>query len=109
MLDAVFLNMRDHRRIAGCGITSTYNLDEHEGIKNLMFIILKRIRMEGFSAIEYYHLYPKFLGHILPYIRESKIVYVEDLAEGLENGAAALLGLFSGCNVGKQVLVVAHE
>ncbi|KAF3972567.1 hypothetical protein CMV_003945 [Castanea mollissima] len=109
MLDAVLLNMRDHGRIAGCGMTSTYNLDEPEGIKNLMFIIYKRIRMEGFSAIEYYHLYPKFLDHILPYIRESKIVYVEDLAEGLENGAAALLGLFSGRNVGKQVLIVAHE
>ena len=109
MLDAVLQNMRDHGRIAGCGMTSTYNLDEPEGIKNLMFIIYKRIRMEGFSAIEYYHLYPKFLDHILPYIRESKIVYVEDLAEGLENGAAALLGLFSGRNVGKQVLVVARE
>ena len=109
MLDAVLLNMRDHGRIAACGMTSTYNLDEPEGIKNLMFIIYKRIRMEGFSAIEYYHLYPKFLDHILPYIRESKIVYVEDLAEGLENGAAAVLGLFSGRNVGKQVLVVAHE
>ncbi|XP_030940218.1 2-alkenal reductase (NADP(+)-dependent)-like [Quercus lobata] len=108
MLDAVLLNMRDHGRIAGCGMTSTYNLDEPERI-NLMFIIYKRIRMEGFSAIEYFHLYPKFLDHILPYIRESKIVYVEDLAEGLENGAAALLGLFSGCNVGKQVLVVSRE
>uniref|UniRef100_A0A7N2MTB7 Alcohol dehydrogenase-like C-terminal domain-containing protein n=1 Tax=Quercus lobata TaxID=97700 RepID=A0A7N2MTB7_QUELO len=109
MLDAVLLNMRDHGRIAGCGMTSTHNLDEPERIKNLMFIIYKRIRMEGFSAIEYFHLYPKFLDHILPYIRESKIVYVEDLAEGLENGAAALLGLFSGCNVGKQVLVVSRE
>uniref|UniRef100_A0A7N2MTD4 Alcohol dehydrogenase-like C-terminal domain-containing protein n=1 Tax=Quercus lobata TaxID=97700 RepID=A0A7N2MTD4_QUELO len=109
MLDAVLLNMRDHGRIARCGMTSTYNLDEPERIKNLMFIIYKRIRMEGFSAIEYFHLYPKFLDHILPYIRESVIVYVEDLAEGLENGATALLGLFIGCNVGKQVLVVSRE
>ncbi|KAK4566288.1 hypothetical protein RGQ29_002505 [Quercus rubra] len=109
MLDAVLLNMRHHRCIAGCGMTSTYNLDEPERIKNLLFIIYMRIRMEGFSAIEYYHLYPKFLDHVLPYIRESKIVYVEDLAEGLENGVAALLRLFSGCNVGKQVLVVSHE
>nr|POE54120.1 2-alkenal reductase (nadp(+)-dependent) [Quercus suber] len=90
-------------------MTSTYNLDELEGIKNLMFIIYKRILMEGSSAIEYYHLYPKFLDHIFPYIRESKIVYVEGLAEGLENGLVALLGLFSGRNVGKQVLVVACE
>ena len=75
MLDAVLLNMRDHGRIAGCGMTTTYNLDEPEGIKILMFIIYKRIRMEGFSAIEYYHLYPKFLDHILPYIRETKLAF----------------------------------
>ena len=75
MLDAVLLNMRDHGRIAGCGMTSTYNLDEPEGIKNLMFIIYKRIRMEGFSTIEYYHLYPKFLDHILPYIRGTKLAF----------------------------------
>jgi NADPH-dependent curcumin reductase CurA len=36
-------------------------------------------------------------------------VYVEDIAEGLENGPAALVGLFSGRNVGKQVLVIARE
>jgi NADPH-dependent curcumin reductase CurA len=34
---------------------------------------------------------------------------VEDIAEGLENGPAALVGLFSGHNVGKQVVVVTHE
>jgi NADPH-dependent curcumin reductase CurA len=36
-------------------------------------------------------------------------VYVEDIAEGLENGPAALVALFSGRNVGKQVVLVARE
>ena len=48
-------------------------------------------------------------GHIvLPYIREKKMVYVEDIIEGLENGPAALVGLFRGRNFGKQVGVVAR-
>ena len=46
---------------------------------------------------------------MLPYIREGKIAYVEDIAECLENGPAALVGIFSGHNVGKQVVVVARE
>ena len=46
---------------------------------------------------------------MLPYIREGKIAYVEDIAEGLENGPAALVGIFSGHNVRKQVVVVARE
>ena len=109
MLDAVLLNMRIHGRISGCGMTSQYNLDDPYGVKNLIFIIYKQLRMEGFSTIEYRHLYPKFLDFMLPLIREGKIVYVEDIAEGLENGATALIRLFNGHNVGKQVLVIARE
>lgn len=59
--------------------------------------------------MDFVHLYPKFLEFLLPNIREGKVVYVEDIAEGLENGPSALVGLFSGRNVGKQVLVVSHE
>jgi NADPH-dependent curcumin reductase CurA len=57
--------------------------------------------MQGFAVFDYCHLYPKFLKTVLPYIKEEKIVYVEDIAEGLESGPTALVGLFSGCNVGK--------
>ncbi|GMY32927.1 2-alkenal reductase (nadp(+)-dependent) [Fagus crenata] len=109
MLDAVLLNMRAHGRISGCGMISQYNLDEPEGVHNLMHMIYKRVRIEGFVVFDYYHLYPKFLEFVLPHIAEGKIVYVEDIAEGLESGPAALIGLFSGLNVGKQVVLVAHE
>ncbi|KAF8041608.1 hypothetical protein BT93_A0262 [Corymbia citriodora subsp. variegata] len=108
-LDAVLLNMKLHGRISVCGMISQYNLEQPEGVHNLMQIILKRVRMEGFSVFSYYHLYPKFLEIVLPWIREGRIVYVEDTAEGLENGPAALVGLFSGRNVGKQVVLVARE
>ncbi|XP_061350642.1 NADP-dependent alkenal double bond reductase P2-like isoform X2 [Gastrolobium bilobum] len=108
-LDAVLLNMRIHGRIPVCGMISQYNLSQPEGVTNLTSLIYKRIRMQGFVVADFYHLYPKFLEFVLPLIREGKIEYVEDIAEGLENGPAALVGLFSGRNVGKQVLVVARE
>lgn len=109
MLDAVLLNMRLHGRIAVCGMISQYNLDQNEGVHNLFCLITKRIRMEGFLVFDYYHLYPKFLEVILPQIKEGKVVYVEDIAEGLENAPSALIGLFSGRNTGKQLVVVAPE
>ena len=109
MLDVVLLNMRHHGRIAVCGMISQYNLDEPEGIKNLLHIGFKWIQMKGFTHRNYYHLYPKLLDLVLPYIREKKMVYVEDTVEGLESGPAALVGLFSGRNFGKQVVVVARE
>ncbi|CDP08090.1 unnamed protein product [Coffea canephora] len=39
-------------------------------------------------------------------IKEGKITYVEDIAEGLENAPSSLIGLFSGLNIGKQVVSV---
>ncbi|KAJ1395452.1 Polyketide synthase, enoylreductase domain [Sesbania bispinosa] len=108
-LDAVLLNMRVHGRIPVCGMVSQYNLTQLEGVTNLANLIFKRVRMEGFAVFDFYHLYSKFLEFVLPHIREGKVVYVEDIAEGLENGPAALVGLYSGRNVGKQVLVVARE
>ncbi|KAK2990321.1 hypothetical protein RJ640_003593 [Escallonia rubra] len=109
MLDAVLVNMRLCGRISVCGLISQYNLDKHEGVHNLVCLVTKRIRMEGFLVAAYFHLYPKFLDTVLSYLKEGKISYVEDIAEGLESAPAALVGLFSGRNVGKQVVVVANE
>ncbi|KAB1218167.1 2-alkenal reductase (NADP(+)-dependent) [Morella rubra] len=109
MLDAVLLNMRVHCRIAACGMISQYNLEKPEGVHNLTNVILRQARIEGFLAPNYYHKYPQLLELVLPYIREGKITYVEDKTEGIESGPAALVGLFRGRNVGKQVVVVARE
>ncbi|KAL0368706.1 UNVERIFIED_CONTAM: 2-alkenal reductase (NADP(+)-dependent) [Sesamum calycinum] len=109
MLDAVLLNMRFHGRISVCGMISQYNLEELEGVKNLFNVVTKRIHMKGFVIFDHYHLYPKFLDTVVPLIREGKITYVEDIAEGLESAPSALVGLFSGRNIGKQVVVVARE
>lgn len=109
MLDAVLLNMKLHGRIAVCGMISQYNLDKPEGIHNLFCLISKRIRMEGFVAFEYFNQYQKFLELVLPWIKEGKLTYLEDIADGLDSAPAALVGLFSGRNVGKQVVAVARE
>lgn len=108
-LDAVLLNMRINGRIAVCGMISQYNLEKPEGVHNLMNLIVKRIRMQGFIVTDHYNLYPKFLELVLPYLRQGKIEYVEDIIEGLENAPSALIGLFTGRNVGKQVVVVSRE
>ncbi|MED6179478.1 hypothetical protein PIB30_001241 [Stylosanthes scabra] len=108
-LDAVLLNMRINGRIVVCGMISQYERSQPEGVTNLTNLITKRIRMQGFVVSDYYPKYSKFLEYIVPKIKEGKIVYVEDIAEGLENGPAALVGLFKGLNVGKQVLVLARE
>ncbi|MED6188616.1 hypothetical protein PIB30_087547 [Stylosanthes scabra] len=108
-LEAALLNMRRRGRIVVAGMISQYELDEPQGIKNLVNIIFKQIKIEAFTVFDYYDLYPEFLETVVPYIKEGKITYVEDIAEGIENGPAALEAMFTGRSAGKQVVLVAHD
>ncbi|KAJ0784201.1 putative oxidoreductase [Helianthus annuus] len=109
MLEAVLSNMRINGRISVCGMISQYNLEQGEGVHNLSQLIAKDVRMQGFLVSRYFHKLPKYFEMIMPLIKQGKICYIEDFAEGLESAPAALVGLFSGRNVGKQVVVVARE
>ncbi|KAL5096050.1 hypothetical protein RYX36_000377 [Vicia faba] len=109
MLDAALLNMNIHGRIAVCGMISQSTVSNPNGIRNLTSLIYKRIRMEGFLQSDYLHLFPKFLEQVSSFYKQGKIVYFEDMNEGLESAPAAFVGLFHGKNVGKQVIRVAHE
>lgn len=109
MLAAVLENMNNHGRIAACGMISQYNLEEGQGIKNLTYVVAKRIRMEGFVILDYWGRYPEFVEKVKGYLKEGKITYLEDIAEGLENAPAALVGLFEGKNIGKQVVRISNE
>jgi NADPH-dependent curcumin reductase CurA len=110
MLDAALLNMRLHGRIPVCGMISQYNLEQPEGAHNLFYLISKRVRMEGFIVMDHFNDYHKFEEEMVGYLKlDGKINYVEDVAEGLEKAPAALIGLFTGRNVGKQLVAVARE
>ncbi|KAG6400030.1 hypothetical protein SASPL_141518 [Salvia splendens] len=107
MLEAVLNSMRLNGRVALCGMISQYNsLEQPEGVHNLINALVKQVHMEGFFTSDHYHLYPKFLEMVVPLIKEEKITYVEDIAEGIESAPGALFGLYSGRNVGKLLVVV---
>ncbi|XP_059065346.1 2-alkenal reductase (NADP(+)-dependent)-like isoform X1 [Cryptomeria japonica] len=109
MLDAVLRNMKVHGRIAVCGMISQKSFQNEGGIQYISLAIPKRIRLEGFLQSDYMHLYPQFLENVINYIKQGKITYIEDVAEGLENAPAAFVGLFHGKNLGKQVVHINDE
>uniref|UniRef100_A0A0D9XXX4 Enoyl reductase (ER) domain-containing protein n=1 Tax=Leersia perrieri TaxID=77586 RepID=A0A0D9XXX4_9ORYZ len=109
MLDAVLPNMRMGGRITACGMISQYNLERPEGVHNLLYIITKNLRMEGFLLPKYFSVYGRFEEEMAGYLREGKIVCVEDIAKGLNAAPAALIGLFTGHNIGKQLVAITHD
>ncbi|CAN6380928.1 unnamed protein product [Urochloa humidicola] len=108
-LDAALLQMRKDGRVVVCGMISQYNLEQPDGVRNLFTIIPKAVRVEGFNVSCYFHMYSRFEEEMAGYIKEGKVIVVEDVVEGIESTPAALVGLFAGRNVGKQLVALARE
>ncbi|KAK3220006.1 hypothetical protein Dsin_013976 [Dipteronia sinensis] len=88
------------------GFDGAFNYKEEP---DLNAALKRRIRMQGFVVFDYCSMYPKFLDMVLPYLREGRLVYVEDITEGILNGPAAFLGIFTGKCFGKKVIKVSGE
>jgi NADPH-dependent curcumin reductase CurA len=56
-LDAVLINANNFARIIACGMITTYGKEDSYGVKNLMKIVSKRIRFEGFIQSDLRDLY----------------------------------------------------
>jgi NADPH-dependent curcumin reductase CurA len=65
--------------------------------------------MEGFLVLDHFSTYSKFEEEMVGYLKEGKITIVEDVVEGIEKVPKALIGLFSGHNIGKQLVTIARE
>ncbi|CAL4933422.1 unnamed protein product [Urochloa decumbens] len=114
-LDAALLCMRPRGRVAVCGMVSQYNLeDAAAGVRmcNLPWLVAKRVHMEGFNVADYLAdaaYYRRFEEEMAGYLRDGRVAYVEDVVEGLHGAPPALVGIFQGRNVGRQLIVVARE
>jgi NADPH-dependent curcumin reductase CurA len=107
-LEAAIDRMADFGRIAMCGGISGYNDEEPApGPKNLMILIQRRIRMEGFIVIDYMDRFEAAMQELGGWVMEGKIAWREDVQEGFDNIPATLQRLFSGANTGKQMLKLA--
>ncbi|KAJ7553861.1 hypothetical protein O6H91_06G115900 [Diphasiastrum complanatum] len=106
MLEAVLENMNKLGQIPVCGMISDYNLAKPEGISNLFHIVTKSLRMQGFAVTEYEHLYEEFTERVSGLLKDKKLVYFEDVSEGLEKAPRALIDLFEGKNIGKKIVKI---
>jgi hypothetical protein len=108
ILDAALANLALRARVVMCGGISGYNEKEPPaGPRNLMNVVIQRARMEGFIIIDYVSRFPEAAAALQEWIREGKIVHEEDVQEGIENAPATFLRLFTGQNIGKQLLKLA--
>ncbi len=108
MLDAAILNMKDHGRIVVSGQVSEYNRgpDDLVGIRNVTRFITHKLRMEGLVVFDYFKSFRMAQTELASWIHEGKLIYTEDISEGLEGSANAFIGLFEGENHGRRLVKV---
>jgi NADPH-dependent curcumin reductase CurA len=103
VLDAVMLQMNPFGRIAVCGMIAVYG-GAPIPMSFPRLILSQRLKVQGFIISEHEALRPKALAELGAGVASGAIKYRESVAHGLPAAPGALLGLFQGKNLGKQLV-----
>ncbi|WP_070364988.1 NADP-dependent oxidoreductase [Halodesulfurarchaeum formicicum] len=105
--DAVFTKLNLDARVAVCGQIAHYN-DEGvpTGPRKLPQLIPVRAKVQGLLVHDYISRFETADEQLGKWVASGEIKHRESVVEGLENAPNAFLGLFSGENIGKQVVAV---
>ncbi|WJX72327.1 hypothetical protein P8452_56216 [Trifolium repens] len=109
MLEAAVDNMKAFGRVSVCGVISEYTNAENKASPKMLNLVYKRITIRGFLAADFLNVFGDFTAKTLDYLRDGELQVIEDRSLGVESIPSAFVGLFSGDNVGKKVVVLADE
>ncbi len=104
-LQAALNVMNPFGRIAACGMIASYNnAVPAPGPNNLMLIVGKKIRINGFIVWDHEDMHADFLRTMTDWIQTGRIATRETVVTGLDNAVDAFLNLFTGDNFGKMIV-----
>jgi NADPH-dependent curcumin reductase CurA len=107
-LEAALNAARPFARFALCGAISMYNdAVPPPGPSNLMLVVGKNLRLEGFIVSFHFDMMPQFVQDMAGWIRDGKVTWRETVDQGIEAAPGAFLKLFTGENMGKMLVKLA--
>lgn len=108
-LDIALLHLALRARVVMCGAISVYNDLEHAPpLRNHNRLMVARARMEGILVTDYAAHFAAAGAELARYIAEGRIKNRVDVVDGLERAPEALARLFTGENLGKQLVRLAE-
>jgi NADPH-dependent curcumin reductase CurA len=110
ILDHALARIADRARIVLCGAISQYNdlgTKLPAGPRNYFGLVLHGARMEGFLVFHFAARYPEAIAEMSKWYAEGKLKNQIDVQHGLENAPRTIIRLFTGANLGKQLLKLA--
>jgi NADPH-dependent curcumin reductase CurA len=107
-LEAALAVARPFARFALCGAISMYNATElPPGPSNLVQMVGKQLRMEGFIVSTHWNMMADFHRDLAQWVKEGKVTWRETVREGIASAPDAFAGLFKGENLGKMLVKLA--
>ena len=107
-LQAAIEAMRPMGRVACCGMIAQYNNTAREpGPDNLIMIIGKSLRLQGFIVSNHMDLMPQFLKDMGGWIAAGQMKWEETIYDGIQQAPQAFIDLFHGKNLGKMLVRLA--
>jgi NADPH-dependent curcumin reductase CurA len=103
--DAVIKHINVGARIVVCGTASVSSWEPWpSGPRIERHILVKRARMAGLIVFDYAHRYEEAATRLAQWVRDGKLKYREDIADGIEHAPGAIAELYRGENLGKRLI-----
>lgn len=105
--DAVFQLLNTNARVPVCGQISLYNVSKPEpGPRFLPLLLTRTALVKGFLVNQYQDRYSEAIPEMAGWLKDGRLKYRENIVEGFEQSPEAFFGLFTGENLGKQLVKV---
>ncbi|MEP5568606.1 MAG: NADP-dependent oxidoreductase [Halioglobus sp.] len=107
MLDTALEQLAQGARVVVCGGISRYNATAPlPGPANYFNLVYKNALMQGFVVSHYRHRFGDAIAWLKQHLQNGDLRHREDILQGFERTPEALLRLFHGDNIGKQLVRV---
>ncbi len=104
-LHAAIAVAKPFARMAICGMISQYNsAGQVTPPRNLTLIMGKRLRLEGFIALDHFDLEPHFLADVKAWHQAGLLEPVETVFDGIDHALDAFDALFDGSSMGRTLV-----
>lgn len=106
-LDTVMTMLNLGARIIICGTAATESWSPPpQGMRLERAILVARAKVQGFIIFDYAERFPEALDDLRAWAKSGKLVFREEIVEGLEKAPGALASLYRGANMGRLVVRV---
>ncbi len=107
ILDLALAKLAQGARVVLCGGISRYNqTGAIPGPVNYFNLIYRRARMEGFIVSDFMSRFPEAFRDLSGHLKSGEMRHRETVLSGFDQLPQALMNLFFGANIGKQLVEV---